>query len=70
MTQPENRSRRVFLQNGSAVTALTLAPAVRAAGADVVLVAPGISCRQQIEHLTGRQAKHPAEALWDSLRPE
>jgi Fe-S oxidoreductase len=42
---------------------------VRAAGADVVLVAPGISCRQQIEHLTGRQAKHPAEALWDSLRP-
>jgi Fe-S oxidoreductase len=46
-----------------------LAPAVRAAGADVVLVAPGISCRQQIEHLTGRQAKHPAEALWDSLRP-
>ncbi len=47
-----------------------LAPAVRAAGADVVLVAPGISCRQQIEHLTGREAKHPAEALWDSLRPE
>jgi mandelamide amidase len=26
MTQPEDRSRRVFLQNGSAVTALTLAP--------------------------------------------
>ena len=46
-----------------------LAPAVRAAGADMVLVAPGISCRQQIEHLTGRQAKHPAEALWESLRP-
>src|SRR5438876_353199 len=46
-----------------------LAPAVRAAGSDVVLVAPGISCRQQIEHLTGRQAKHPAEALWASLRP-
>ena len=46
-----------------------LAPAVRAAGSDVVLVAPGISCRQQIEHLTGRQAKHPAEALWESLRP-
>ncbi len=45
-----------------------LAPAVRAAGADVEVVAPGISCRQQIEHLTGRRAKHPAEVLWESLR--
>ncbi len=45
-----------------------LAPAVKAAGADVEVVAPGISCRQQIEHLTGRRAKHPAEVLWESLR--
>jgi FAD/FMN-containing dehydrogenase/Fe-S oxidoreductase len=44
-----------------------LVPAVEAAGADVVVVAPGISCRQQIEHLTGRRAKHPAEVLWESL---
>jgi len=44
-----------------------LAPAVRAAGPDVEVVAPGVSCRQQIEHLTGRRAKHPAEVLWESL---
>ena len=44
-----------------------LAPAVRAAGPEVEVVAPGISCRQQIEHLAGRQARHPAEVLWESL---
>jgi Fe-S oxidoreductase len=44
-----------------------LAPAVRAAGADVEIVAPGISCRQQIEHLASRRARHPAEVLWESL---
>jgi FAD/FMN-containing dehydrogenase/Fe-S oxidoreductase len=44
-----------------------LAPAVKAAAPDVEIVAPGISCRQQIEHLTGRKAKHPAEVLWESL---
>jgi Fe-S oxidoreductase len=40
-----------------------LAPAVQAAGASVEIVASGISCRQQIAHLTGRTAKHPAELL-------
>ncbi|MBI3624655.1 MAG: FAD-binding protein [Candidatus Rokubacteria bacterium] len=44
-----------------------LIPAVKAA-ADAEVVAPGISCRQQIEHLAGRRAKHPAEVLWESLR--
>jgi FAD/FMN-containing dehydrogenase/Fe-S oxidoreductase len=44
-----------------------LAPAVRAADAAVEVVASGISCRQQIEHLTGRKAKHLAEVLWESL---
>jgi Fe-S oxidoreductase len=44
-----------------------LAPAVKAASADVEIVAPGISCRQQIEHLTGRKAKHPAELLWEAV---
>jgi Fe-S oxidoreductase len=28
-----------------------------------IVVAPGISCRQQIEHATGRRPLHPAEAL-------
>ncbi len=44
-----------------------LAPAVKAAGPDTEVIAPGISCRQQIEHLAGRRAKHPAEALWQAL---
>ncbi|HEV8437166.1 MAG TPA: FAD-linked oxidase C-terminal domain-containing protein [Methylomirabilota bacterium] len=44
-----------------------LAPAVKAAAPDTEVVAPGISCRQQIQHLTGRRAKHPAEVLRDSL---
>jgi FAD/FMN-containing dehydrogenase/Fe-S oxidoreductase len=44
-----------------------LAPAVKAAGADVEVVAPGMSCRQQIEHLAGRRARHPAEVLRSAL---
>jgi FAD/FMN-containing dehydrogenase/Fe-S oxidoreductase len=44
-----------------------LAPAVKATPADAEIVAPGISCRQQIEHLAGRRAKHPAEVLWEAL---
>jgi Fe-S oxidoreductase len=44
-----------------------LAPAVRAAGADVAVCAPGVSCRQQVEHTTGRSPKHPAELLWEAL---
>ena len=47
-----------------------LAPAVKSASAEVEIVAPGISCRQQIEHLTGRKAKHTAEVLWEVLSPE
>jgi Fe-S oxidoreductase/FAD/FMN-containing dehydrogenase len=40
-----------------------LFPAVRAAGADVVVAAPGVSCRQQVEHGTGRRAHHPLQLL-------
>ena len=47
-----------------------LAPAVKATAADVEIVAPGISCRQQIEHLAGRRAKHPAELLLKVLSSE
>ena len=47
-----------------------LGPAVKAAAGDVEIVAPGISCRQQIEHLTGRKAKHPAELLWEVISSE
>ncbi len=50
-----------------AIGNLRLAPAVRAAGPEVEIVAPGISCRQQIDHLTGRKARHPAELFWERL---
>jgi FAD/FMN-containing dehydrogenase/Fe-S oxidoreductase len=40
-----------------------LFPAVRAAAEDVVMVATGVSCRQQITHGTGRRAWHPLELL-------
>jgi Fe-S oxidoreductase len=40
-----------------------LFPAIRAAGPDDVIVAPGFSCRLQIEHFTGRKALHPATLL-------
>jgi Fe-S oxidoreductase len=41
-----------------------LFPALREAGSDTAIVAPGFSCRRQIEHFTGRVALHPAELLW------
>src|SRR5690349_17719398 len=44
-----------------------LAPAVKAAAEDTEIVAPGVSCRQQIEHLAGRAARHPAQVLRDAL---
>jgi FAD/FMN-containing dehydrogenase/Fe-S oxidoreductase len=44
-----------------------LAPAVKAAPAATEIVAPGVSCRQQIQHLAGRRAKHPAEVVREAL---
>lgn len=43
-----------------------LFPAVRKA-TDSAIAAPGFSCRHQIEHGTGRQAKHPIEIIAESL---
>jgi FAD/FMN-containing dehydrogenase/Fe-S oxidoreductase len=34
---------------------------------DAIVVAPGVSCRQQVEHATGRRALHPAEALMKAV---
>ncbi|PYS56023.1 MAG: oxidoreductase [Acidobacteria bacterium] len=34
---------------------------------EAIVVAPGISCRQQVEHATGRRPLHPAEALVKAL---
>ncbi|MEO7931761.1 MAG: FAD-linked oxidase C-terminal domain-containing protein [Chthoniobacterales bacterium] len=48
---------------------LVLLPTVRALPAEVIVAAPGTSCRHQIHDGTGRTAKHPAEILFDVLRP-
>jgi hypothetical protein len=42
---------------------LSLLPAVRAAGADHLVVADGTSCRHQIADLAGRPALHSARVL-------
>jgi Fe-S oxidoreductase len=47
---------------------VSLLPAVRAATADVEVVAAGLSCRQQIAHGAKRKARHPAIVLRDALR--
>ena len=44
-----------------------LFPAVRNANPETVVVAPGFSCRLQIQHFTGRVAVHPAKFLRSSL---
>jgi Fe-S oxidoreductase len=46
-----------------------LFPAVRAASDDTVIAVAGVSCRQQIEHFTGRPVKHIAEVLAEQVRP-
>lgn len=46
-----------------AIGAERLFPAVEAASGETVIVAPGVSCRQQIAHATGRRALSIAEAL-------
>jgi Fe-S oxidoreductase len=45
-----------------------LLPAVRGAEKDTLIVAAGVSCRQQIQHGSDRQALHPAEVLRDALQ--
>ncbi|NBM20334.1 (Fe-S)-binding protein, partial [Streptomyces sp. GC420] len=47
-----------------------LLPAVRAAGAEAVLLADGFSCRTQLDHLASRRARHLAEVLADALEPD
>jgi FAD/FMN-containing dehydrogenase/Fe-S oxidoreductase len=46
-----------------AVAERALAPAVREAPPETIVLADGFSCRTQIEQLTGRQAVHLAEVL-------
>ncbi len=46
---------------------LGVLPAVRSAGDDVVVVADGTSCRQQIRDGAGRRAMHVARVLESAL---
>jgi len=46
---------------------LALLTAVRTADDDVTIVAPGTSCRDQIQHFTGRRVLHPVEVLADKI---
>jgi Fe-S oxidoreductase len=46
---------------------LVLFPAVRNAANDVIIAAPGTSCRHQVKDGTGRKALHPVEVLWEAL---
>lgn len=47
---------------------LVLLPTVRNTPAEVLIAAPGTSCRHQIKDGAHRQAYHPVEILWQALR--
>jgi Fe-S oxidoreductase len=49
---------------------LSLFPAVRAAAPEVIIAAPGVSCRHQIAHATGRETKHPIEVVAEAVEVE
>lgn len=47
---------------------LVLLPEVRRSPEEVIIAAPGTSCRHQIKDGTGRKALHPVEILYQALR--
>ncbi len=46
---------------------LILFPEVRKAADDIIIAAPGTSCRHQIKDGTGKIAYHPIEILWEAM---
>ena len=46
---------------------LVLFPTIRKQAEEVIIAAPGTSCRHQIHDGTGRKALHPVEILWEAL---
>jgi len=46
---------------------LVLFPAIRNSDKEVIISAPGTSCRHQIKDGTGRQALHPVQVLYEAL---
>lgn len=49
---------------------LVLLPAVRRAGTEATIVAPGTSCRHQVHDGAGVRARHPMELLAELIEPE
>jgi len=49
------------------IAEMALAPAVRAAPTEALISSMGTSCRDQIEHTTGRRALHPIEIVAEAL---
>lgn len=47
---------------------LVLFPEIRKSQENVIIVAPGTSCRHHIKDGTGKKAVHPIEVLFDALR--
>ncbi|MEV8410007.1 FAD-linked oxidase C-terminal domain-containing protein [Streptomyces niveus] len=47
-----------------------LFPTITAEPAETVVVATGVSCRQQIFHGTARDAWHPVQLLWEAVASE
>jgi FAD/FMN-containing dehydrogenase/Fe-S oxidoreductase len=47
---------------------LVLFPAVRNLSEDILIAAPGTSCRHQIKDGTGKKASHPVDIMWDALK--
>ncbi|HEY43767.1 MAG TPA: FAD-binding protein [Anaerolineae bacterium] len=46
---------------------MSLAPTIRGASETTIICASGTSCREQIEHTTGRQALHPIEVFAEAM---
>jgi FAD/FMN-containing dehydrogenase/Fe-S oxidoreductase len=49
------------------IAELVLLPTVRKQDADVIIAAPGTSCRHQIKDGASKKALHPVEVLYDAL---
>lgn len=49
---------------------MVLFPDIRSASENVIVVAPGTSCRHHIKDGTGRTGMHPAEVLYEALKKE
>jgi FAD/FMN-containing dehydrogenase/Fe-S oxidoreductase len=47
---------------------LVLFPAVRNLNDDILIAAPGTSCRHQIKDGTGKKASHPVDIMWEALK--